>query len=144
VVTPNRNLDTVSGIYASFGRGDVPAILERLHADVEWEHDAVDHGVPWLRPGRGREAVAGFFQMLGGLDFATFEPQSFLQGDDLVAAVIRVDLRVRETGARIRDLEIHLWTFDNDGLVTRFRHIIDTHQHVLAVRGAAGPPDAAG
>ena len=31
------NLATVRGIYAAFGRGDIPAILDALAEDVEWE-----------------------------------------------------------------------------------------------------------
>jgi ketosteroid isomerase-like protein len=42
------NIDTVKTIYENFQRGDVPAILARLHEDVEWEHDTVNHGIPWI------------------------------------------------------------------------------------------------
>jgi ketosteroid isomerase-like protein len=41
---------TVQGIYEAFGKGDVPAILEVLADDVEWEawenNSAVEAGVP--------------------------------------------------------------------------------------------------
>ena len=32
-----RHTETVREIYASFERGDLPAILKRLAEDVEWE-----------------------------------------------------------------------------------------------------------
>lgn len=130
------NIETVQAMYQAFGRGDVPAILAHLSPDIEWEHDAADHGVPWLRPRRGRDQVEGFFGELGGLDFRRFEPLSFLTSADQVAAVIAVELASKATGRAIRDLEVHLWTFGADGKVVRFRHFADTHQHLLAYRGA--------
>jgi len=128
--------ETVQAIYGAFGRGDVPAILAALRDDVEWEHDSVDHGLPWLRPRRGREAVGGFFADLGALAIERFEPRGFLASADQVAVVIAVDLVVKATGRRVRDLEMHLWAFAPDGKVARFRHVVDTHQHVAAFRGA--------
>ncbi len=56
-------------------------------------------------------------------------------GGNQVIAVISVDITVKTTGRRIRDLELHLWTFDAEGRVSRFRHMIDTHQHWLAWKG---------
>ena len=32
------NLQTVQDIYAAFGRGDIPAILDELADDVRWDH----------------------------------------------------------------------------------------------------------
>lgn len=61
------NVETMQRIYEAFGRGDVPAILERLAEDVQWEpwptgNIAQDRDVPHMRARNGREAAAGFFQ----------------------------------------------------------------------------------
>jgi hypothetical protein len=53
----------------------------------------------------------------------------------MAAAVIHVQIAVRATGRIINDVELHLWTFDTRGKVARFRHVVDTHQHWLALRG---------
>lgn len=105
--------------------------------EAEWEHDGVDHGVPRLVPGRGRDHVARFFESLSAIAFAHFEPLRFFEGDGRVAAFIRVEWKVSSTGGRIRDLEAHLWTFDEEGNVSRFTHLAGTHQHRLAVEGGA-------
>jgi uncharacterized protein len=55
------HVETVSEIYAAFGRGDVAAILERVSDDVRWEHwadwfphrDGIDH----LATRSGRDGV---------------------------------------------------------------------------------------
>ena len=130
------HLETVQAIYEAFGRGDIPAILDRLSDDVDWEHDRPDHGLPLLKPRRGRASVAGFFEELARVSIERFEPRSFLTSADQVAVVIAIDLLVKATGRRVRDVEMHLWTFATDGKVARFRHILDTHQYVEAYRGA--------
>ena len=40
------NVGTVGDIYAAFGRGDVPWILEHLADDVSWDEDVRDAGLP--------------------------------------------------------------------------------------------------
>jgi ketosteroid isomerase-like protein len=136
------HIETVQEIYAAFGRGDVPAILDRLADDVRWEHwpdgsGAQRHGVPWLAERTGREEVGGFFAGLAALDIHTFAPRAFLAGDGMVAAVIDLDATVVATGERFRDVEVHLWTFGADGRVTEFRHVVDTAKHVEAVTARA-------
>ena len=126
---------TVQAIYEAFGRGDVPAILDRLDENVEWEHDAVDHGIPWLQPRRGRAEVAKFFATLAAIEIHRFEPFAFLEGDGRVAALIRLEASVKATSRTVRDLEVHLWTFGDHGRVKAFRHVVDTHQHFLALSG---------
>jgi ketosteroid isomerase-like protein len=127
----------VQEIYAAFGRGDVPAILDRLAEDVEWEaggSSAADEGVPWLLRRTGREGAGAFFATLEAFEFRRFEPLGFLEGAGQVAAVIGVELAVRASGYVIADEEIHLWTFDDAGLVSAFRHVVDTAKHIAAAR----------
>lgn len=128
------NVQTVQAIYEAFSKGDIPAILERLHPEVEWEHDSASHGIPWIVPRRGRAEVAQFFHALAALDFQVFEPVALLEGAGQVAGIIRLEATYRPTGKTIKDLEAHLFTFEQDGRVLRFRHFVDTHQHLLATR----------
>jgi uncharacterized protein len=137
------NAATVQEIYEAFGRGDVPAILERLADDVAWEAwpddtSAQRAGIPWLAERRGPAEVGQFFESLAGLEIHAFEPHTMLETGDRVAAQIAIDATARETGRRFRDEEIHLWVFDADGRVAEFRHYVDTGKHLEAV-GAADP-----
>jgi uncharacterized protein len=130
-----NNLATVQQIYQAFGRGDVPAIVETLTENVEWEHDAVDHGIPWLVPGRGKSHVLSFFGVVQKeLEISRFDVTSILGGGDQIVAVISIEATVRSTGKRVRDFELHFWTFDERGKVSKFRHVVDTHQHWLAAQ----------
>lgn len=129
-----RHRTTIEAIYAAFGRGDIASILDALREDVEWEHDHADHGIPWLAPRHGKAQVGGFFEALRALEVRRFEPKRILADGDLVVAVIHVEIAVLATGRSFRDVELHLWTFDPHGKVARFRHVVDTHQHWLAMR----------
>ena len=124
----SKNVDTVKEIYACFGRGDVPGILERLDPIVEWEYDWGAEPLPIYKTRRGREEVVGFFEALADFDFLRFEPIGFLEGDGMVAVPIQAELRHKASGRGFRDLEMHLWTFGSDGLVTRYRHVGDTRE----------------
>jgi ketosteroid isomerase-like protein len=130
----SQHAKTVEAIYAAFRSGDIAGILGALREDVAWEHDTADHGIPWLAPRRGRARVAGFFESLRALDLRRFEPKRILADDSMAIALIHVEIAVRATSRVITDLEMHLWTFDAEGKVARFRHVADTHQHWLALQ----------
>jgi uncharacterized protein len=126
----------VQQIYAAFGRGDIPAILAHLHADVAWESWSVDHsaqkaGLPYMLPRHGAAEVPRFFEALVPMKFHVFEVLSLLAGGNQVAAEIRLNVEL-PNGAHVHDEELHLWTFDEHGKVTRFRHYLDTRKHLRA------------
>jgi ketosteroid isomerase-like protein len=132
------NVETVESVYEAFGRGDVPAILERLSDDVEWEYGMSDAGVPWLRPRSGRDGALEFFASLGALEFQKFAPKMLLAGDDVVVALIDLAFVVKETGVAVEEEdEVHIWYFDPSGKICRFGHKLDTHQHWAAWKGVA-------
>ncbi|MFY9269582.1 MAG: nuclear transport factor 2 family protein [Candidatus Manganitrophaceae bacterium] len=130
------NVKTIHEIYAAFGRGDIPFILDQMAEAVEWEYGMTPNGLPWLQPRRGREGVAAFFKSLDLLDIRKFNPKTIIEGPGVVVALIDAELTVKKTGRPIvEEDEIHLWHFDREGHVVRFRHCVDTHQHVAAYRG---------
>jgi ketosteroid isomerase-like protein len=56
------NVESVKAIYDAFGRGDVPAILDQLADDVDWDQDAPGYGIPIYEPGVGKEHAHRFFE----------------------------------------------------------------------------------
>jgi ketosteroid isomerase-like protein len=128
-----RHQETVQHIYQSFGRGDVPAILECLAENVEWEYGVNSTDVPWLQPHRGRANVGLFFQSLAAVDIHRFEVKKLLESDNLVVSLVELEATVRKTGRRVIETdEVHIWYFNTAGLVAKFRHRVDTHQHWTA------------
>jgi hypothetical protein len=129
-------LAVVQEIYEAFGRGDVEAILARLHPDVEWEYASGPTSVPWLQPRRGRAGARQFFvDLQASLEIQHFAPKEFFEGTRVVVVLLDLEARVKATGKPIKEEdEVHIWRFDDSGQVTRFRHRADSHQHVEACR----------
>lgn len=130
-------LETVKGIYDAFGRGDIPAILATLADDVAWEawddNSAASAGVPWMQPRHGRDGAAQFFGLVGShLQVRDFRVLSIMAGDHQVAAEFVIEADIPSTGGHYRDEEVHLWTFNAEGKVTRLRHYTDTAKHIRA------------
>jgi uncharacterized protein len=136
--TDTENVTTITDLYAAFGRGDIPAIVDALAEDVRWEHwddnTAQREGVTHLQPRTGRDGVAEFFAVVGGITFNAFEVRGLAAGDGLVVADVLIDVTLA-TGGRMRDEELHLWRFDADGRICGMRHYVDTAKHIAAERG---------
>jgi ketosteroid isomerase-like protein len=121
------NIDTVKQMYEAFGRGDVPAILEKLDENVEWDtdYDAHSAAAPWLEPRRGRDNVPGFFQAVATMGITKFEPHTFGADGNRVVSVL--DLEADRQGNHYVLPNIgHLWVFNDQGKVTKFQHMTDT------------------
>lgn len=133
-----QNIATVQAVYEAFGRGDVPAILSRLDDDVVWEQDGESWGIPWYEPRQGIAEIPGFFSaLMNGLIIHKLEPRNILSGGNQVAVVMDLEAEVNGSGRRLQELEIHLWTFGEDGKVTRFAHVLDRHPQLLAYQAVA-------
>jgi ketosteroid isomerase-like protein len=138
--TTTDKISTVSALYAAFGRGDVPAILDMLADDVRWDADWADNfaqrdrTVEHFLPRRGPAQVADFFAILATYTVHDFQVLRMLVADDAVVAQIVIDASTAG-GGRFRDEELHLWTFGADGRIVALRHYIDTAKHLAAARG---------
>jgi ketosteroid isomerase-like protein len=125
--------ETVEAIYEAFGRGDVDGVLAHMAEDVEWDCDAPGYGIPFYEPGTGKAHVRRFFAALAEeVEITRFAPGAPLTGGDQVAVTVDFAGTVRATGRPVEALEVHLWTFGRDGLVSRFFHCVDRHAFVLA------------
>src|ERR1700687_4163544 len=100
------NLATVTEIYAAFGRGDVPFILDKIAPDCRWESWANNHaqhqGVPTLQSRTGPAGVAEFFAAVGGLQIHDFQVLDVFGGERQVAAEVVIDFST-PAGGRSRD-----------------------------------------
>jgi ketosteroid isomerase-like protein len=132
----------VQEMYAAFGRGDLPGLLKHLHPDVDWATN-VDHTLPaaqpvgaW-KPVRGHPLVAQFFKHVAhDYELHEFKPLSFMESGHEVAVCLRMDTTVRRTGKRFASEYMHHFTFNDAGLVTRFREFADTLAEAQAWTGA--------
>jgi ketosteroid isomerase-like protein len=127
----------VQEIYAAFQRGDIAFVLSALDPEVQWEawddNYAQRAGVPWLVGRTGPQGAAEFFSIIGRMKFHDFRVLNVLAGGNEVAGVVEMDAEMPD-GGRLRDQEMHLFTFNAAGKVVRFRHYLDTAKHIEAAR----------
>jgi ketosteroid isomerase-like protein len=139
--TPDRTtpkVATLTDIYAAFGRGDVPTILDKIAPNCRWEswgnNRAQRQGVPTLQPRTGPAGVADFFAAVGELQIRDFQVLDTVAGERQVGVEVVIDFST-PAGGRARDEELHLWTFDEHQQVVRMRHYVDTAKHIAAFAG---------
>jgi ketosteroid isomerase-like protein len=127
------NIRSAQEIYEAFGRGDVPGILAKLSDAVDWEYGLTSTDVPWLQRRTGHDGAAAFFASLAAIQIHSFTLKALLEGENIVVALVDIEFTVKATGKRVvEEDEVHIWHFDDQGKVARFRHRVDTHQHYLA------------
>ncbi|MDX1393485.1 MAG: nuclear transport factor 2 family protein [Gemmatimonadota bacterium] len=133
-------MEVIRGIYAALASGDVPAVLEALSPDVEWneaESFPYADGNPYI----GRDAVLeGVFARLGS-DWDRFNlvVEQMIDADDSVVALGRYKGRHSRTGGELDAEFAHVWWLE-DGKVIRFQQYTDTQQANAVVGRQAGVP----
>ena len=121
-------VDVVQGIYAAFGRGDMPGLFELLHPEIDWSVTVTAPGaerVPMLRHGVGHAAVEHYFGGVAQLEFHVFDVGRCFVDGDAVVAEIHLEATHRTTGRRAAIDELHHWIV-RDGQAVRYRPYVDT------------------
>jgi ketosteroid isomerase-like protein len=136
--TTTGSAATVGAIYEAFGRGDLSTIVGHLADGIAWDewpdNFAQRAGVPHLAARRGPDDVTGFFGVLAGYRLLEFDVVDVIGDGRQVVAEVRAAFET-PGGGRFADEELHLWTFDDAGRVSRFRHYVDTAKHIAASHG---------
>ena len=118
----------IRSVYEAFEKGDVPAVLGRLHDKVEWNE--AEHFTYW--PGQafiGHQAVIdGVFARIGQ-DFDGFRVDvgRLVGCGDTVLAEARYRGTAKATGKKLDVQVAHVWDV-RDGKVARFQQYVDTWQ----------------
>jgi ketosteroid isomerase-like protein len=114
--------DVISGLYAAFGQGDIPAILAMIDEDIAWHTpENLPHGGDF----RGREAVGRFFWGIGGhWESLEVNPDAVVSGGDRVVALVRAHGCLRATGEEFEYSAAHAWIV-RDGTPVRFDEYVN-------------------
>ena len=126
-MTPEENKKVVQEAYAAFGRGDIPALMNTLSPNVQW--DPVIGAGPNV-PTRGRrtgpQEVGKFFEQLGNaVDFKRFEPRQFVAEGDTVAVLGFYDAVAKPTGRPFASDWVMVFTL-SEGKISRFQEFTDS------------------
>jgi ketosteroid isomerase-like protein len=111
--------------YQAFGRFDVPALLNLMADNVDWEFV----GSPTLSYAgkrRDKQAVADFFAAVAKADdIHVFEPREFIEGGEHVTVLGWERSTAIDTGHEFESDWVHVFTV-KDGKVTRWRGFFNT------------------
>ena len=128
----SSNAQTVQAMYAAFGSGDLPALLEKVTDDVEWNMSG-PASVPYAGDRHGKDGVMAFFAAhAGSFKLTKFEVLSITAEGDHVAVSGYEEGEALSTGKTFANPWAMHFTF-RDGKVSSFRTYEDTAALVEAL-----------
>jgi ketosteroid isomerase-like protein len=130
-----QSVEVVKGVYEAFGKGDVPAVLGAMTADIEW-YEA--EGMPYGGVYHGGEDVAQsvFGPILEDIPDFAVTPEEFIASGDTVAVVARYTGTAKASGKALNLPVVRVWNV-RDGKAARFRQFVDTAKFLEIVPAGA-------
>ena len=120
------NKEIVQQLYADFGQGNIPGILNALSDDINWNV----HGpaiIPYSGIKKGKDGALDFFKTLGATTtFEKFEAEAFIEEGDRVVALGVAHFTTISTGKQGINRWVMAWTF-KDGKAISYENYIDTY-----------------
>ena len=117
------NIEIIAQLYADFGQGNIPAILEQLTDDVTWELPA-SANVPFAGVFEGKAGVAVFFQhVAANNDFHLFNIEKLLADADTVVALGNLKATAKTTGKTSNNKWAHRWDFNGSKVAHHYEYV---------------------
>lgn len=128
-MSEKENVKLVQQMFEAFGRHDIPAVLDTLAQDVEWQspvtRTAPDE-ISWSKPRHGQEEVAVFFKDLSEkVQPDKLVPLEFTAQADRVVVEGKNRGTVRSNGKAYEHDWVMVFTL-RQGKIVRMRHYYDT------------------
>jgi ketosteroid isomerase-like protein len=121
-----QNIALIQTVFDAFGRGDIQTILNHLADDVDWRLETTATNIPFAGVRRGKQEVAGFFQLLGTTaEQHDLEISDYVADGDHVIALGRFSAVVKTTGKKL-DGAVALAFKVEGGKITRFLDFVDS------------------
>jgi uncharacterized protein len=122
-----ENAEVVNGAYESFGKGDIPGVVEAVDGGVQWDSPKV---LPQGGSFSGQDGVAEFFQGVGRTwDELQIEIEHVLESGDVVVSVGHAEGRLKG-GESAGYGFTHAFEL-NGGKIVRFREYVDPDETLL-------------
>jgi ketosteroid isomerase-like protein len=119
------NLEIVKQGYADFLKGNIPAMLDSLSDNIEWELPA-SANASFSGVFKGKDGVMNFFQNIANdNEFSEFAVDNYIADGDYVVALGHLTATAKNTGKTSSNKWAHLWQL-NDGKVIKHYEYADT------------------
>jgi uncharacterized protein len=127
------SIELIQSLYAAFGRGDVPFILEACSDDIVWTQVGPE-GFAYAGTCKGKAQVAQWFGHVAVLDnIKQFEPREFFSGPDHCTVVGWQRTADSKTGKEFSTDWIHHFLL-KQGKVIRWIGAFDSDARARAAR----------
>jgi ketosteroid isomerase-like protein len=126
-----RDIKTLEGAYAAFGKGDVDGVLAAFDGRISWNEPAT---LPWGGRHSGAKAVATkvFAEALRLVPDLKVKPESFESAGDTV--LVRGTFSGSGKGGRFKAPFAHVWTMKN-GKAAKMQNYTDSAAINAAIGG---------
>ena len=128
-----ERVDTVRGMYAAFGSGDIATVIAALDPQVEWweaENFIYADNNPYAGPGAVLEGV--FMRIGNEWEGFAVSPEGVLDAGDTIIGHGYYSGTYKKNAANVRAQFAHFFTFRGDKVV-KFQQYTDTAQFLQAV-----------
>ena len=119
-----NNVDLVAGVYAAFGKGDVPKVLGAMHPQIQWTETAgYKYGGIFRSPQAVLENVFARIQV----DFESFsvDVERLIDAGNGVVMQGHYVGKGKATGKSVRAAVAHILEI-SDGKIVRFDQYVDS------------------
>jgi ketosteroid isomerase-like protein len=117
--------EIIQQVYAAFGRGDIPAVVNFVADEADWEFIG-SANLPYTGKRRNKKEVTEFFEAVSRVDeIELFEPREFIEAGEHVTVLGWEKTTVRDTQKKFESEWVHLFTVKN-GKITRWRGFFNT------------------
>ena len=119
-----NNVDLVAGVYAAFGKGDVPKVLGAMHPQIQWTETAgYKYGGIFRSPQAVLENVFARIQV----DFESFsvDVERLIDAGNVVVVQAHYVGKGKATGKSVRAAVAHILEI-SDGKIVRFDQYVDS------------------
>lgn len=119
-----NNVDLVAGVYAAFGRGDVPKVLGAMHPQIQWTETA---GFKYGGIYRSPQAVLENVFARIAVEFESFsvEVERLIDAGNVVVMQGHYGAKGKATGKSVRAAVAHILEI-SDGKIVRFDQYVDS------------------
>lgn len=130
-----NHVKNLQELYAAFGRGEVPTVLEAMDARIQWNEA---EGNPYAAAGTltGPDQVLNklFLRLVEEWDDFTVTPMTYHDAGDTVIVEGRYHGTFKETGKSQDNPFCHVWRYDGDK-ISKFQQYTNTAalQEVMGV-----------
>ena len=137
MMNEQENVQVVQNLFAAFGQGNIPAALDILAEDVDWQSPVRrtrPGKISWATPRHGHKEVAEFSKELSEkMQIERMETLDFTAQGDRVVVEGKNRGTVKSTGRTYEHDWVMVFTV-RGGKVVRHRHYYDTADIAVAFR----------